>query len=180
MQSINDESQAPRGFTAKVAVEVKKFLAIFLYLFVLLGFYVICEDVILRRSGIDFAANGFAAINAAVFGKVILIGEDMKFGQWPRNAPLAYAIAFQSLLFTALLIVFHFLEHAIINTWRDGTALLKLDVGGGGWLGLACVAILMFVGLVPFFAYRNLARVIGADRLRAILFGKPDRRQGDS
>jgi len=161
---------AKRGLWTKIIAETKAFLGIFLYLFVVFGFFVLARAVIQRKSGVDLAAHGFAAINAAVCGKVILIGEQFQSGKWVGRTPLFLAILLESLFFTLLLIVFHFSEEAVVASLR-GSPAFELDAGGGGWLGLALVAIMVFVGLIPFFAYRNFARVIGPERMRAILFG---------
>jgi hypothetical protein len=44
-------------------------------------------------------------------------------------------------------------------------------IGGGGLAGLASVAVILFVAMIPFFAFRNLSLVLGADRLKSLLFG---------
>jgi hypothetical protein len=158
------------GIGSKLWTEAKTFFWIFLYLFIVFGFYTLAGDILLRREGLDFAANGFAAINAAVFGKIILVGEELKLGQWLRRSPLAYTIALQSFVFTLLLVAFHFIEHGAVSWWRHGSPHPRLDLGGGGWLGLAMVAAMMFFALIPFFAYRNFSRALGPERLRALLF----------
>ena len=45
-------------------------------------------------------------------------------------------------------------------------------IGGGGIAGLVCVAVIMFVSLIPFFAFRVLDRELGRDRLRELLFSR--------
>lgn len=164
------DTSARERLVAKLWKEAKAFFWIFLYLFIVFGFYTLAEAIVLRREGLGFAAHGFAVINALVFGKIILVGEQAKLGQKLRRGPLAIAIAFESLVFTLLLLAFHFLEHATIGYFRHGSPDVRLDLGGGGWLGLAIVALMMFLALIPFFAYRNLSTALGPDRLRAILF----------
>ena len=44
-------------------------------------------------------------------------------------------------------------------------------IAGGGLAGLACLAAILFVSLILFFAVRNLSRALGAGRLKAMLFG---------
>jgi hypothetical protein len=43
-------------------------------------------------------------------------------------------------------------------------------IGGGGLAGVLCVAVILFVSLIPFFAFRFISRELGADRLNAMLF----------
>jgi hypothetical protein len=44
-------------------------------------------------------------------------------------------------------------------------------IGGGGLVGVLCIALILFVSLIPFFAFRFVSRELGADRLNAMLFG---------
>lgn len=47
------------------------------------------------------------------------------------------------------------------------------SIGGGGWLGLLVVALILFVSLLPFFAFENVTRAIGATRMKKIQFRSP-------
>jgi hypothetical protein len=163
-------SRRRKGLRARLWEELTSFFWIFLYLFIAFGFFTLADKVVHREEGVSYAAHGFAAINALVFGKIMLIGEQMGFARWFRRAPLAYIIAWQSFVFTLLLIAAHFLEHAVIAYFRHGSPQISLDLGGGGWLGLGLVALMMFFALVPFFTYRNLAAAIGPEYLHTLLF----------
>jgi len=39
-----------------------------------------------------------------------------------------------------------------------------------GLAGLACVAAILFIALIPFFAFKYIGRALGEGRLRAMLF----------
>jgi hypothetical protein len=47
-------------------------------------------------------------------------------------------------------------------------------MGGGGLIGLLVVGLNMAIALVPFFAYRELGRVMGPGKLQALLFKPRD------
>ena len=61
----------------------------------------------------------------------------------------------------------HYLEH-IIAGWLHGET-LRASVpaigGGGGIAGLVCSAVAMGVALIPFFAFRDVNRALGGNRL---------------
>jgi hypothetical protein len=42
---------------------------------------------------------------------------------------------------------------------------------GGGFAGLDCVAVIVFITLIPFFGFRAISRELGPGRLNAMLFG---------
>ncbi len=44
------------------------------------------------------------------------------------------------------------------------------SIGGGGLSGTAAVAVIMFIVLIPFFAFRELSLVIGKERMRDLFF----------
>jgi hypothetical protein len=167
-------TDARRRISAKLIEEIRNFFWIFLYLFIAFGFYTLADAIVFRREGMGFVPHGFAVINALVFGKVILVAEELRFGQWLRRGPLAYAIALESLAFTLLLLAVHFIERSVASWFRHGSPTAEPALGGGGWLGLLIVGTMMFFALIPFLAYRNLSRTLGPDRLHAIFFGARD------
>ncbi len=157
--------------------EVRRFVVLFLYLWVLFGLFVLNERIILRQHGLGFAAQGFAFFNALVLAKVMLVAEDLNLGRWLDRRPLIWPILHDSFLFTVLFIVFHIAEQVVIGLFKGQSATSSVPaVGGGGLAGLLCVAVISFVALIPFFAFRNLSRALGADRLNALLFGPPRKR----
>ena len=44
--------------------------------------------------------------------------------------------------------------------------------GGGGFAGLVTVAAIMFVVLIPYFAFRDIGRALGPDEMRRLLFSR--------
>jgi hypothetical protein len=60
---------------------------------------------------------------------------------------------------------------ASITNGRCARAASLPEIGGGGFVGLASVTLILFVALIPFFAFRNLKRALGADRMNTLLFG---------
>jgi hypothetical protein len=45
------------------------------------------------------------------------------------------------------------------------------EFGGGSLGGIFSVALILTVALIPFFAFREIGRVLGADRLKSLIFG---------
>jgi hypothetical protein len=152
--------------------EMRRFAVLFLYLWVLFGLFVLNERIILQQHGIGFAAQGFAVFNALVLAKVMLVAENLNLGRWLERRPLIYPILHDASLFTALFIVFHVAEEMTIGLIHGATVRSSVPaIGGGGAAGLLCVAVISFVALIPFFAFRNFSRALGPDRMNALLFG---------
>lgn len=175
---MNDSSTAPTAtrttlHRAKEAArhEMRRFAVMFLYLWVLFGFFALLEDVILSQHGIAYAFHGFAIINAAVLGKVMLLAEKMRLARWFESRPLIWAILAESAILSLLFIVTHVLEH-LVGGMIGGEKLAASvpAIGGGGIGGLVCVAVILFVAMIPFFGFHYIAREVGPDRIKAILF----------
>lgn len=163
-------SRAAR-FKERAIEEFKRFVVLFLYLWVLFGLFALHERIVLREQGINFTAQGFALVNALVLAKVMLIAEDLNLGRWLDRRPLIYPILHDAVLFTVLFIVFHIVEDVVIGLIHGETVRASIPViGGGGVVGLLCVAVILFVALIPYFAVKNLNLALGPGRLKALLF----------
>ena len=114
---------------------------------------------------------GFAFVNALILGKIILIADAFSFGEGFKNKPLVYAILFKSAVFSLLLVCFDILEEVIVGLVHHNTITQSMPtLGGGGVVGMLLVALMVFIVLIPFFSFREIARAIGEDELLSILF----------
>ncbi|MFG1364627.1 hypothetical protein [Xanthobacter versatilis] len=153
--------------------EMRTFLSLFLYLWVLLGLFVLNQALVEREHGGTIAFQGFAMLNAFVLAKVMLVIEALELARWLRNRPVIIVIVYEAVICTFFFLAFHLVERLVMAKLR-GHALVpgELGIGGGGFAGAAIVAVILFVSLLPFFAFKNVTRAIGADRMRQILFGR--------
>lgn len=161
-----------RRLKERATEEMRRFVVLFLYLWLLFGMFVLNERIILKQHGIDFAAQGFAVFNALVLAKVMLVAENLDLGRWLARRPLIYPILHDALLFTLLFILFHVAEKVAIGLIHGQSVRSSVPaIGGGGLAGLLSVAVISFVALIPFFAFRNFSRALGPGRVNALLFG---------
>jgi cytochrome c oxidase subunit IV len=175
--TIADGSKA--SLKTRALHEVRRFAVMFLYLWLILGLYVLSEKVALAQRGTLVTAQGFALVNALILAKVMLIVEDLNLLRWIRPRPLIYPIVCESLLLSLLFICFHVLEKVIGGLLAGRSVAESVPaIGGGGIVGLVSVAVMLFVALIPFFAFKHVARELGQGRLNAMLFGTPIREAG--
>ena len=157
---------------SRAADEFRRFLVMFFYLWVLCGLFVLNERIILGQRGISLQFQGLAALNALILAKVMLIAEYFEFGARLRGRPLIYPIVANSLFLSVLFICFHVIEKVVIGLVQGESFAQSVPaIGGGGFVPVLCVALILFVSLIPFFAFRFVGRELGADRLNAMLFG---------
>ena len=72
--------QAP-NLKERAFTEFKRFVAIFLYLWVVFGLLSIHKSLVLSQQHLDYEEHTFAIINAFVFAKVLLVGEEVRLGR---------------------------------------------------------------------------------------------------
>ena len=151
--------------------EIRSFLFLFLYLWVLLGLFVLNQAVVERAHGGTMTFQGFAFLNALVLAKVMLVIEDLEVARWLKGRPLILVILYEAVICTLFFLVFHVIERSVVAKFT-GHAITasEIEVGGGGLMGALLVSVILFVSLLPFFAFKNVTRAIGADRMRQILF----------
>ncbi|MBV9250504.1 MAG: hypothetical protein JO227_14810 [Acetobacteraceae bacterium] len=160
----------------RVLDEMRRFLVLFLYLWVLFGLFALHERIILHENGLIFTRQGLALVNAFVLAKVMLVAEDLNIAQWLHRRPLIYPILHEAFVFAVVFICFHVLEHMAVGLIKGESIAASVPaIGGGGLVGLVCVAAILFVALLPYFAFQNASRALGPGRLNGLLFGAPDK-----
>jgi hypothetical protein len=88
-----------------------------------------------------------------------------------KHKPLIYPIVFKSVVFAAILVSFYLLEEILIGLWHGKTIAESIpNVGGGSFKGILVVGFMMFIVLMPFFALKELGRVVGENELYELFF----------
>jgi predicted ABC-type sugar transport system permease subunit len=160
----------------RAAYELKEFLGMFIYLWVLFALFSIHKSMILSEEHINYRAQGIAVINALIMAKAMLIGEDLHVGSWLKDKPVLYSSLYKSLVFSVFLIAFYILEEVVVGVFRGRTISQSFPaIGGGSLQGLLSMGAIVFVSLIPFFAFRELARVIGQRELWSLLLKRGTR-----
>lgn len=166
-------SKRSQTLKEKALLEFKRFLGIFLYLWVVFALLSIHESIIRAQHNLDFAAHSFAIINAFVLAKVLLVGEHLHLGGGFKEKPLVYPVLYKSLVFSIFLTGFHVAERMIVGMIGGKTLAESFSAIGGGRLeAILSIGALTFVMLIPFFAFRELGRVIGDAELRSLFYGR--------
>ena len=160
-----------RTLKQKAYQGLKEYLAISLYLWLVLGLFVLYQSVISAEHGIPFVAHGLALLNALALGKMLLIAKDLHFAERFKDKPLIYPTIFKSVAFAAVLGVFKIIEESIIGLIHGRPVMESIaGVGGGTIKGILSMIAILAVLLIPFFGFTELRSVIGEGKLRALFF----------
>jgi hypothetical protein len=145
--------------------ELKEFVVIALYLWVVFGLFLLYKSVILNED-IGYVAKGVALINALILGKFVLIARAFHLGEQANEAPLIYPTLLKAALFSVVLACCKILEDAAVGFFHGKSFSQSIaDLGGGTLKGILTLTVLLFVLLIPFFAFGELERVLGEGKL---------------
>jgi hypothetical protein len=169
------EPSAKRSLKDRAVSEIEKYAVIAAYLWVLFALFGLHRQLV-QGHGVSIWQQGFAIINALVFGKVMLIGEAFELGKARSSQALAWVVLRKSLIFALLLIAFHIAEEAI-RAWFKGLPLSDAVTSLGGSLGgVVAYGAIFFVVLIPFYALQETGRVLGSAALWNLLFKTGEKR----
>ena len=171
MENVANTAPATTGgkksLTERAFGELEKYAIIIVYLWLLFGLFSLHKQLV-QGHGISLWHQGFAILNALIFGKVILIGQALKVGKGLERRERT--VLGKSLIFAILLLAFHMVEE-VIRAWFESEPLSTAFVDFGGTLpGLLTEAAIFFVVLIPFFAYQEAARILGNGVLWNLFF----------
>jgi len=165
--------------------EMRRFLLMFVYLYVVFGLFVLNESLVLSERNLSFAPQGFALINAAVMAKVMLIAESLKVGRRFDHLPLIWPVAYKAGLFALVFMLFHAIERIALGLVAGKTLVASMPhIGGVTWEGKLTVWAIMTISLLPFFALREIGQILGEGKLWGLMFharpaASSDRATGD-
>ena len=173
----NAEAGAAASATLRrrVVAEVIEYYFDFLYLAFFLVAFAWYRRLILAEFNIPYLNYGLPLIEAAVLAKVIMIGDMVPMGHGFQRRPLIIPTLFRSVLFSFYVLIFALIEHTVTGLlhgkgWMAGI----LEIESTGRDELVAKSIIVFAAFVPFFAFKELEKVLGKDRLRSLFWRNPD------
>gem|GEM_PF-365712 len=160
-----------RPWKQKFTHELVRYFVNVVYLAVFFGAFAWYRRFILYQYQITYLNYGTAIIEALVLAKVIWIGELIGLDHGQENKPLIYPTIYKAFVFTLFVGLFAVIEHMV------GGFIRGIGVSGGlaelwrqGKYELLARCIVTFLAFIPFFAFRELAKVLGEGKLRKLFF----------
>jgi len=90
-----------------------------------------------------------------------------------EDQPLIIPVLYKSILFAILVLLFGVAEHLVEGWFRKQGLVGGLrEIGDLGDYELAARVLMLVIAFVPFFAFAEIGRVLGAQRLAAMFFSK--------
>jgi hypothetical protein len=167
------EHEARASLKERAIEELKVFWIIAFYLWLFLGSFTIYRRLIIAETGFAYLHYGIAIIEALVIAKVILIGKMFGFSRRFEDRPLIVPVLYKSILFGILVVLFGVVERLLEGLiHKEGLLGGIRRIAELGSDEFAARILILIVAFVPFFAFGEVGRVLGTERLAAMFFGK--------
>lgn len=143
--------------------------------FVYLAFFLVAfawyRRLILAEYDILYLSYWVPLVEAAVLAKVIMVGDLLPVGRRLKGPPLLVPTLFRTVLFSVWVGVFSILEHTLrgLLSGKGLTAGLA-ELASKGRYELLAECVIIFCAFVPFFAFKELEGVLGAETLRGMFW----------
>jgi hypothetical protein len=170
------ETTRTHSLRERALEELKAYWFITLYLWLFLGCFTVYRRLILAESGVAYLNYGVALIEALVIAKVVLIGRIFGFTRRFDDAPLAVPVLYKSIVFALLVMLFGVVEHLVVGWFhRQGLVGGLREIAETGAYEIGARTLMLTVAFVLFFAFTEIGRRMGMERLRAMFFS-PERK----
>ncbi|MFO1306025.1 MAG: hypothetical protein U1F54_20055 [Burkholderiales bacterium] len=161
------------GWKAKAIHEFKAFWIIAIYLFMFLGLFTIYRRLVIAEVGSAYLHYGIALIQALVIAKIVLVGQMFSFTRKHDDKALIWPILYKTLLFALMVIAFGVVER-LVEAWihHEGIRGAVDKIVSMGIDEFAARMLLLVFSFIPFFAFGELGRVLGMNRLVGLFFSR--------
>ena len=163
-----------KGWKQKAIHEFREYWINVAYLTVFFSIFALSRRLILAHHNIILDDYFIGLIKALVLAKVVMIGNLLRIDRGFENKPLIIPSIYKSLLFTVWIAFFDFIEayirglikfHSFSEAFTEGV----MHHFSLMWLG---GALMVFMAFIPYFAFREISRVIGKEKIYDLFFSR--------
>ena len=168
---MNTEEKTHSTWKEKAVREFVHYWMTFGYLVFFFGAFTWYHRLVLQEYQITYLHYGLAVVESLVLAKVILIGDALRLGQRLESRPLIWSTLYKAVIFTLWVALFKAIEFTL-------TGVLHHESIISSWYALVQKAksvllansLVVFFAFIPFFAFRELGRLLGEGTLARLFF----------
>jgi hypothetical protein len=157
----------------KIKEEFYALLPPTLFFFITLHLIALIRVLMLKGTGIALSTSVSVTIAALVLGKTVLIADMLPFINRYPDKPLAYNVAWKTMLYVLVSIVIHYLER-LVDFWKDTGGFIAANEKLWAemiWPHFLAIQILLAMLVLVYCTMRELVRLIGREKMGEIFFG---------
>jgi hypothetical protein len=168
---MNDVRTKSSMWKQKVFHELIEYWINFGYLAFFLVAFVWYRRLILAEYQVHYTNYWFPLIEAAVLAKVIMVGDLLRLGRALEHKPLILPTLYRTVIFSVWVGMFSLLEGTIRGLFHgNGLTAGFQEIASKSRYELLSWCLVIFVAFIPFFAFKELERVLGKDALRGLFW----------
>jgi len=164
--------------SATVKEEVEALIPPVIFFFVALHVVLLIRNLMLEGTGVSLGTSVSVAIASLILGKAVLLADLLPAVNRYPDYPLAYNIAWKTLLYALMAMLIHYVER-LIDFWRQAGSFVAGNeklLAEMVWPRFWAIQILMVVLILGYCTIREVVRVLGADQARRMFFGPMQRK----
>src|SRR5215831_2130661 len=170
---MTQANEAKVDWKRKLFLEMTAYWINVVYLTLLFAVFTSYRRLILANYNIGYANWGMSFLKAMVLAKVIMIGGHVHLGRRLENKPLMLSTLFQSAVFTCWVTLFALVESTVRGLLHGkGVAGALEHLLSEGKHEFYATSLVVFVAFIPFFAFKELGRVLGKGKIWEWFFRK--------
>jgi hypothetical protein len=167
---MDKQPKMKKSWKEKLFHKFTEYLVNFIYMAIIFSAVILYRRLVLAQYGIIVEDYFIGVVKALVIAKVVMIGAFLKISRKFENKPLFIPIVYKALLFTLMVMLFDSIEEFIMALIHNHNLLQSIEEVQSQinvvWLG---ASLLMFFTFIPFFAVKELIRILGKNNVKAIL-----------
>jgi hypothetical protein len=157
----------------KLKEEFEAMLPPTIFFFVALHLVALIRVLMLKGTGIPVSSSLQVTLAALLLGKAVLIADMLPVINRYPDKPLAYNVAWKTLIYTLVALLIHYLEH-LVHFWRQTGSLVAGNrklLAEIVWPHFWAIQLILVVLILMYCTMHELVRVIGRDKALEIFFG---------
>ena len=158
---------------AKTKEEIAAMLPPTIFFFLALHIVALIRVLMLKGTGIAAGTSVSVLVAALILGKAVLLADMLPFINRYPTKPLIYNVVWKTALYTLVALLIHYVEH-LVDFWRQAGSLVAGNrklLAEIVWPHFFAIQILLIVMIFSYCTIRELARVLGEDRIIEMFFG---------
>jgi hypothetical protein len=159
---------------AKVKEELRALLPPTIFFLLALSIISAVHTLMLRGTGIPASTQLQVLIGALVLGKAVLISDMLPVINRYPDKPLAYNIAWKTVIYFLVAAVIHYLER-LFEAWKAAGSVVAANARLRAeiiWPHFWAIQIILLVLIFNYCVMHELVRVLGARQVHKMFFGE--------
>ena len=157
----------------KVGEEIRAILPPTIFFLIALHLVALIRVLMLKGTGIPVSTSLQVTVAAVILGKAVLLADMLPFINRYPHKPLAYNVAWKTVIYVLVAMLIHYLEHLVDFSRQAGGLVagnrkLFAEIV---WPHFWAIQLILAVLILMYNTLHELVRVIGKDKVLEIFFG---------